>query len=121
MRESRINEQKRAHEANTTMHHYPKVPITNNDVSKSIEHAFTNVAIREQIIERGHLLSKLASNLKQGSTARNFGSRLGVTTPANISNSLWENNERNPNMSAKLHLLDQRKKQLLNNIIVKSR
>jgi hypothetical protein len=59
--------------------------------------------------------------MKQGITARNFNSRIGVTTPANISTSLWETNERNPNMSTKLHLLDQRKKQLLNNIMVKSR
>jgi capsular polysaccharide biosynthesis protein len=118
MRESRVNEQKKLNE--TTMHHYPKV-YTPNDVSKSIEQAFTNVAIREQIIERGQMLSKLASNMKQGTTARNFNSRLGVTTPANLSTSLWDNTDRNPNMSTKLHMLDQRKKQLLNNIIVKSR
>jgi hypothetical protein len=44
MRESRVNEQKKNNE--TTMHHYPKV-YTPIDVSKSIEQAFTNVAIRE--------------------------------------------------------------------------
>ncbi len=44
MRESRVNEQKKLNE--TTMHHYPKV-YTPIDVSKSIEQAFTNVAIRE--------------------------------------------------------------------------
>lgn len=92
-----------------------------NDVRKSIEEAFTNVAIREQIIERGQLMGKLALNMKKGAAVRNLGSRQGVTTPANISTSLWDNNERNPNMSMKLHILDQRKKLLMNNIIVKSR
>jgi len=44
MRESRVNEPTKHNE--TTMHHYPKV-YTPVDVSKSIEQAFTNIAIRE--------------------------------------------------------------------------
>lgn len=107
MREYRVNEQKKINES--TMHQqFHKAPavITANDVSRSIEQAFTNVAIREQIIERGQLMGKLALNMKKGAAARNFGSRQGVTTPANMSTSLWDNNERNPNMSVKLHMLD---------------
>jgi len=74
-------------------------------MTKSIEQAFTNSAIREQIIERGNIMRKLASNIKQGHH-RNITSRLGATTTANLSSSLWDFNYRNPKISTKLHLFD---------------